>query len=148
MRRRPLACAAVVALLATPAVASEAAGTGRAVHRVSWQRSYVSPKRPTVIKVAYESSPSYHLDHASVYFHPDRVAVTVWVHGPKRGQVETSSVVRCAAVRMGEPLHGRKRIDGRTHRHPSQRGQDPLMRTFALRRAACPHPAVVRHHFE
>jgi hypothetical protein len=139
---------ALLAVGAGAMLMADAAGSGRKAHREAWQRSYVSPKRPKVIKVAYETSPSYGLDHASVAFHRDRVTVTVWVHGPKHGQAVTSLVVRCASVRMGEPLRGRRRFDGKTHRHPSHHGADPLMRTFSLKHNHCPKPKVVRRHYE
>jgi hypothetical protein len=115
------------------------------VYRESWQRSYVDPSRSKIIKVAYYTSPSYRLDHASVYFHDDRVAITLWQQPPS-GTPVTSAVVRCAAVRMGEPLRGRRRIDGKTHRHPPP--ADPSIRRFKLKRAHCPKPGVVRHHLE
>ena len=147
MSRSAAIAAAVTAVLAAALCASAAADQGDR-HAESWQRSYVDPRRPKAIKLAYETSPSYTLDHVSVYFHDDRVAFTIWLRPPEDGALVTSAVVRCTLVRMGEPLRGRRRIDGKTHRHPSQEGQDPLMQSFSLRRAHCPRAKVRRHHLE
>lgn len=146
MRRRiAYASAAVLAALGGAPAAEDAAGKGPRVYRESWQRSYVNPKRPKIIKVAYYTSPSYRLDHASVYLHDDRVAITLWQQPPE-GTPVTSAVVRCATVRLGEPLRGRTRIDGKTHRHPPP--ADPSIRGFKLKHAHCPKPSVVRHTFD
>lgn len=136
----------MVLLSAGAALAGAAIGEEARPYAEAWQRSYVSPKHPEVIKIAYHTEPATALDHASVYFHADRVTVTIWVAAS--GQVPASGVVRCAAIRMGEPLKGRRRFDGKTHRHPHQPAKDPLVREFKLKHADCPKPEVVRHHFE
>jgi hypothetical protein len=137
------ASVALLALLVVPA----AAGDASHMRAMSWQRSYVNPHHPAVIKVAYHTSPARSLDHVSVYFHDDRVAITLWRSGG-HGQAVMSGVARCATVRMGEPLRGRTRIDGKTHRHPSEENADPLVRELKLKRAHCSKPKVVRHHYE
>lgn len=139
---RPSA-AAVVSLLAGAVLCGGATAVDGRPYAAAWQRSYVNPKRPDVIKVAYRTEPATALDHASVYLHDDRVTITIWLTAS--GQVPASGVVRCAAVRMGEPLRGRRRFDGKTHRHPKQPAEDPLVRELKLKRAACPKPKVVRH---
>jgi hypothetical protein len=145
---RPRICSVVVVTVLAgfgAAASSEADGHARSnAFAESWQRSYVSPRRPTVIKVAYLTSPDTRLDHAKVVFTRRRVAVTVYVGGPP--VLVTSAVVRCASVRMGERLRGRRRIDGATHRHPNHRNEAPLMRNFKLRKAHCPSPKVRRRH--
>jgi hypothetical protein len=147
MSRARIAASLAAMALAAAMLAGTAAGDGGKAFTESWQRSYVSPEHPKVIKVAYETSPSYALDHASVYFHEDRVAITVWLRGPKHGWAVMSAVVRCATVRLGEPLRGRTRIDGKTHRHP-KKAKNPFVSGFKLKRAHCPKAKVVRHHFE
>jgi hypothetical protein len=76
-------------------------GDGRRVYPKSWQRSYINPKRPKVIKLEYRTESAYELDHASVYFHDDRVAITIWVHGPGHGEIGSDLVVRCVSVPDG-----------------------------------------------
>lgn len=143
----PLAARVLAGVCATIAVLAalqaDAAGE-ESVYREAWQRSYVNPRHPNVIKIAYFTSPYTLLDHASVYFHSDRVSITIWVRS--QGQVPDSGTVRCASVRMGEPLRGRRRFDGKTHRHPHQPAR--LGEDFKLKSAHCPKPKVVRHHYE
>ena len=148
MSRMAVAALGTTAMVAVGTFISSSAADGRKLSSKSWQRSYVNPKRPKVIKLEYHTQSAYELDYASVYFHPDRVAIKIWVHGPDHGQVAADLVVRCVSVRMGEPLRGRRRIDGTTHRHPRRRDVHVYDRELKLKRARCPRAKVVRHHFE
>ena len=143
MRRLAGVCALVAAAAAAQASAAEQPELH--TYSIPWQRSYVNPERPKVIKIAYEASSSQFLDHASVHFHHDRVSVTIWVSSSD--QVLTNMVLRCASVRMGERLRGRRRFDGHTHRRPP-RQKGPWWHSFKLKRAKCPRPKVDRHHLE